>query len=402
MQLAEQHIIKSDSPIFAEIDAAAFASKNLYNAANYVIRQAFFATGSIPSYPALAKQFRDHEAYTALPRKVSQWTLKTLGKAWEAYFAAHREWRKNPSKFLAEPRIPKYKDKETGRNLLVYTMQAVSQPLLRIGQIKLSGLGFVLKTKQDPKTITQVRIVPKSSHYVVEVVYSVDVQPADIDYTLVAGIDMGIDNLAAITSNKPGFIPLLVNGRPLKSINQFYNKRKAELQSILGSDKAKSRRLTRIADKRNRRVAQYLHTASKRIVDVLVSNRIGVLVIGRNPDWKQSVNIGKRNNQNFVQIPHARFFDMLKYKCELVGIKVLEQEESYTSKCSFLDLEPIQKHESYVGRRVQRGMFKASNGTRINADVNGSYNIIRKAFPAAFDAQGIEGVVVRPLPLSVA
>lgn len=402
MQLVEQIVIKSNSPIFAEIDAAAFASKNLYNAANYVIRQSFFATGLTPGFPSLAKQFINHEAYTALPRKVSQWVLKTLDKAWKAYFAAHREWRKDPSKFLAEPKIPKYKDKESGRNLLVYTIQAISQPLLKIGQIKLSGLGFVLKTKQDPKTITQVRIVPKTSHYVAEIVYDVEEQPADLDYTLVAGIDMGIDNLAAITSNKPGFTPLLVNGRPLKSINQFYNKRKAELQSILGSDKAKSHRLTRITDKRNRRVSQYLHTASRRIVDLLVAERIGVLVVGRNPDWKQSVNIGKRNNQNFVQIPHARFFGMLKYKCELVGIKVLEQEEAYTSKCSFLDLEPIQKHESYAGRRVQRGMFKASDGTRINADVNGSYNIIRKAFPAAFDAQGIEGVVVRPLPLPVA
>lgn len=399
MQLVEKHVINRNHPYFAEIDAACFASKNLYNAANYELRQLFFGKRKLCSYPALDKLMQRHEAYRLLPTKVSQWVLKTLRKAWSGYFAAMREYRNDPSKFLGEPRIPGYKDKDSGRNLLVYSIQAISSKLLKIGQIKPSGLGCIIKTAV--KDVDQVRIIPRKSHYVVEVVYTVQESQADLDYTLAAGIDMGIDNLAAITSNKPGFTPLLVNGRPLKSINQFYNKRKAELQSILGSDKAKSHRLTRVTDRRNRRIDHYLHTASRQIVDILVSNRIGVLVVGRNQGWKQSVNIGKRNNQNFVQIPHARFFGMLKYKCELFGIKVLEQEESYTSKCSFLDLEPIQKHESYVGRRVQRGMFKSSNGTRINADVNGSYNIIRKALPAAF-AQGIEGVVVRPLPLPVA
>lgn len=401
MQLVEQHVIKPNSPFWSEIDAAAFASKNLYNAANYEMRQLFFATGDVFSYPALAKKMTSHESYRGLPAKVAQWVLKTVEKAWKGYNAAIAEWEVNPDKFLGKPRIPQYKDKLDGRNLLVYTVQAISAPLLRIGQIKPSGLNLIVKTKQ--KFVDQLRIVPRKGYYVAEVVYSVDENPnQDLDYTLVAGIDIGVDNLATITSNKPGFTPLLVNGRVLKSINQYYNKRKAELQSILGSEKATSHRIDRLTDKRNRRINHYLHTASRRIVDTLVANHIGVLVVGKNDNWKQKVNLGKATNQKFTQIPHSRFIDMLKYKCELVGIKLITQEESYTSKTSFLDLEPIKKHVEYLGKRVKRGMFRSAMGKLINADVNGSYNIIRKAFPAAFDAQGIEGVAVRPLPLRVA
>lgn len=291
------------------------------------------------------------------------------------------------------------KKKESGRYTLVYTIQAISAKLLRIGQVKPSGLGLLIKTKQTD--IAQVRFVPKKTHYVVEVVYNVEPESPDLDYTLIAGIDLGLDNLAVVTSNKQGDKPLVVNGKPLKSINQFYNKRKAELQSILGSDKAQSHRIDRMTDKRNRRIDHYLHTASRRIVDHLVKQRIGMLVIGQNSDWKQGIGIGKRNNQNFVSIPHARFVSMLTYKCELVGISVLTTEESYTSKTSFLDGEEPVKHETYAGQRVKRGLFRSALGRVINADLNGAYQIIKKVAPAAF-GQGVEDAVVHPSPLLVA
>ena len=120
-----------------------------------------------------------------------------------------------------------------------------------------------------------------------------------------------------------------------------------------------------------------------------------MLVIGKNKGWKQSINIGRRNNQAFVQVPHARFIDMLTYKARLVGIKVVVTEESYTSKTSFIDLEPVKKQMVYLGKRIKRGLFKSADGTLINADINGSSNIIRKVVPNAF-ADGIEDVVVRP------
>ena len=181
-----------------------------------------------------------------------------------------------------------------------------------------------------------------------------------------------MNTLAAVTSNQPGVTPFLVQGRPLKALNQWYNKRRARLQAKLPEGVYASRQLDILTDKRQRQITSYLHVASRRIVDWLVAQRIGTLVIGKNDGWKQAVGLGKRTNQNFVFIPHARFIEMLEYKAELVGIQVIVSEESYTSKCSFLDLEPVGKHEVYAGKRIKRGLFRASDGRCLNADVNGA------------------------------
>jgi IS605 OrfB family transposase len=207
--------------------------------------------------------------------------------------------------------------------------------------------------------------------------------------------------LATIAANKPGFQPFIINGRPAKADNQFYNKRKAELQACLPANCHTSARIRRLGRIRNGRINHYLHVASRRIVDRLVAERIGTLVIGKNDFWKQEIKLGDRNNQNFVQLPHARFIELLTYKAQLAGIKVIYQEESYTSKCSFLDLETIGKHAVYLGKRITRSLFRAADGRIIHADVNAAYNLIRKALPAAF-AHGLQGVVVRPLRLTVA
>jgi putative transposase len=212
--------------------------------------------------------------------------------------------------------------------------------------------------------------------------------------------------LAAITSDKAGFIPRIVNGRPVKSINQFYNKRKAELQCQLGHP-GTTAQMERLTAHRTRQIDHYLHTASRRIIDLLVAEGIGTLVIGKNPLWKQETLMGRRNNQNFVSIPHARFIRMLTYKAELVGIQAQITEESYTSKASFLDDDPLpvyaaERQESAIfsGRRVKRGLYRSASGRQINADVNGAYNILRKALPDAF-GKGIAGAAVHPVRLAV-
>jgi putative transposase len=266
--------------------------------------------------------------------------------------------------------------------------------------IQPSQLGISIKTRQQ--TFDQVRIVPHKSHYVVEVVYTATVEPVPVDPERIASIDLGVDNLATVTFNQPGLVPLLVNGRPLKAINQLYNKQRARLQSLLPGERTTSRRLDAITDKRNRQVNAYLHLASRRIIDLLCGYGIGTLVIGKNDGWKQNVNLGKRTNQNFVHIPHARFIEMLIYKAQLVGITVILAEESYTSKCSFLDNEPIGKHEIYAGKRVKRWLFIAGDGRPIHADVNVSYNILRKVIPNAFEVGGIEGAVVHPVRVTPA
>jgi putative transposase len=403
MQLVERHVIKQADPRFAAIDAAAFASKNLYNAANYVVRQSFIHTGVYLNYHEMQRRMKDHEAYQALPAKVAQWVLRLLDKNWQSFFAALAAWQEDPSPFLGRPKLPGYKDKQQGRNLLVYTIQALSIPALRQGLICPSMLGITVQTKQH--SVQQVRIIPRSGFYVVEVIYEREPQPAALDPALRAGVDIGLNNLATITADKAGFVPRIVNGRPVKSINQFYNKRRAELQSLLGLV-GTSKRLERITTKRTRRIDHELHTASRRIIDLLVTEGIGTLCIGKNPNWKQEVRMGKRNNQNFVAVPHARFIEMLTYKAELVGIQVLVTEESYTSKASFLDADPLPVFGTaaaettvFSGKRVQRGLYRAANGRHINADVNGAYNIIRKVAPDAF-AQRSRGCVVHPVRLA--
>ena len=396
MTLVEQHIIRVADPRFEIIDAAAFAAKNLYNRANYEVRQSFFHEKKYIPYSRLAPVAKQWDEFKSLPAKVAQWVLRLLDQAWRGFFAAIKEWRKNPEKFRGRPKPPGYKDKKQGRTVLTYTMQAISRPALLRGEIRPSRLPIVVKTKQQPDSIQQVRIVPRPTCYVVEVIYEKEPEQADVDPALVAGIDIGLDNLITLTSNKVGFQPVVVNGRSLKAINQYYNKRRACLQSLLPPGRYSSRQLDRLTAKRNRRLRHWLHVASRRVVDCLVAEGIGTLVIGKNPEWKQEITLGKRVNQNFVQIPHARLVDMLVYKCKLAGIRVILQEESYTSKCSFLDGEEIRKQSNYAGRRIKRGLFRAGDGRLINADVNAAYNIIRKAIPDAF-ADGIAGVVVHPV-----
>lgn len=397
MRLVEQHVIDRHDPRFKAIDAACFASKHLYNATLYQMRQAFFAGEKVAGYSQLAHTLKGTPEFQALPAKVAQWVIRQAAGDWWNFWKAHRAYQQSPAKFSGRPKLPHYKDKQHGRNLLVYTAQALSRPALRAGRIEPSQLAIVIQTRQQE--VQQVRIVPKASHYAVEVVYSVRPQTRTankLNAKWAAGIDLGIDVLAAVTTNQRGIAPFLVNGRPLKSVNAYYHKRRAELQAALPAGQFTSRRLTQLADKRNRKVQHYLHWASRYIVGWLVHERIGTLVIGHTAGWKQAVNIGKVNNQNFVAIPHSTFINLLTYKAQLAGIKLKVTEESYTSKCSFLDLEPIRKHAAYCGRRTQRATFTAADGRQIHADVNGSYNILRHALPSAF-ARGIKGVVVRPV-----
>ncbi len=400
MQLTERHIIKSTEHRFAQIDSLAFKSKNLYNAANYVIRQNFIYGWGYVNYNEMNRLMKFHEAYKALPAKVSQQILMILDKNWKSFFEALKAYKVDSSKFTGRPKLPKYKDKVKGRNILVYTIQAISSKLFKKGIIKLSGTDFSIKTKVNPDRICQVRLVPKCDSYVIEVIYDEQESTASDD-NFVASIDLGLNNLVALTSHQPGFTPLLINGRPLKSINQFYNKRKAQLQPQLKGNRKTSPRIQRLTRCRHQKIDNYLHHASRLIVDILRTKQIGTLVVGKNEQWKTEINLGKQTNQNFVSIPHARLIEMLEYKARLVGIKVILQEESYTSQANFLglDLIPVygktEKEPMFTGKRIKRGLYKTSTGQLINSDINGSYNILRKAIPNAF-SDGIVSCVVQP------
>ncbi len=399
MQLVEQHRIDRHDPRWQAIDEATFASKNLYNSTLYQMRQRFITDQTVIGYGDLDRLMQLTEQYRALPAKISQWVLKQVCFAWKSYLATCMEYRAHPGKFLGHPKLPKYLDKQ-GRNLLTYTDQAISRNPKNAGYVVPSGVAIRVATAHAHTEILQVRIVPHATHYTVEVICEQAPEPQPVDPTLVASIDIGVNTLAAITSNKPGFVPRLVNGRPLKSLNQCYNKQREHRQKRLPKGQVNSRALDELTDHRQRTITSYLHTASRAIITLLVREGIGTLVIGKNVGWKQAANMGKRNNQSFVFIPHARFIDMLAYKAALVGIQIVTIGESHTSKCSFLDLETVGHHEHYAGKRVKRGLFVAGTGQAINADINGSYNILRRFAPHLF-AQGVASFLLRPIPLAL-
>jgi putative transposase len=374
-------------------------SKNLYNVALYTIKKHYEETGKHLGYNALEKQMRSQNQidYVSLPPNTSQQILMLVDRSFRSFFDSVRSYQKNKNKFKGIPRPPKYKHKQKGRNLLVFTTNQAKLKGKLIKFPKRTGLES-LTTKVD--NLKQVRIIPQSSCYVIEVVYNKqENRHENLDPQKHLAIDLGINNLATVVSDQPDLVPILVNGKPLKSINQFYNKKLAELKSKLKSPQRTSNRINKLTLKRNNKINNYLHHCSKFIVEWALTHNIGTIVIGYNEGWKQKINIRKKNNQNFVQIPFLKLVNQIKYKAELEGIVVITHEESYTSKCSALDLEPIKKHETYVGKRIKRGLFKSSKNL-INADVNGALNILRKATCDDSFLTGI-GVVVTPVRLKL-
>ena len=225
-------------------------------------------------------------------------------------------------------------------------------------------------------TKNRTQSIDKKHSIKVEIVYKIeDAKSAGNDRY--ASIDLGLDNLATMVCEEGAFI---YGGRFLKSYNSYFNKRLSALQSIKDKQGIKNatNRIKNMYEKKERYMEDAFHKISRSIVDFLTENQIGNLVVGYNKDWKQNINIGKANNQKFVQMPFARLRSYLKYKCEMSGIRFICNEESYTSKCDALAFESVGKHETYLGKRVKRGLFRSSVGKLINADVNGAVNILRK------------------------
>ena len=376
MILSEQHIYTRGTKAFSEFEVLCRNANNLYNATMYCVRQEFFA-GTIVSYGAVNKKFiQDKQIdYYSLPTKISQQIQRIVGSAWKSYFAAVKDYKKNPSKYLGKPRIPGYREKG-GFYVVPFTRQSIAFRTRTVpnGFLRLSGTSVLIKTKQ--KEIQAARLVPQDrNHIKVEILYEVEC-PEIRRNGRIASIDLGVNNLTTIVY--PNSRTEIINGRPLKSINQYYNKKLAEVRSKNAKREHQTRREVSLISKRRNKINDYLHKASRYIVNQLVSNEVTELVIGYNAGWKQDTRMKKVGNQRFHYIPFYKFLSMLAYKCALAGIAVTTNEESYTSKCSFLDNEEVCKHAEYKGKRVKRGLFRASDGRLINADVNGALNILKK------------------------
>ena len=396
VQRTETHIIKESNPIYDWILEECLRSRNLYNKTLFIYRQAF--TGNhdriedfksiirhdkfISSFE-LVKQMaklKDVDYYAMTKKNSGTQVVCQVDRTMKSWFASLKSYKKDPSKFRGRPRIPSYKKKDE-LNCLIYTY--VDAKLQKDGTINLRR-DIKLPIHTNLKNFQQIRLVPKTGFIQVEIIYNKEVTDSNLDKTRAIGIDLGLNNLVAITSNI-GNISNLVNGRPLKSINQYYNKRKAYLTSLLEKGKLKSsKRLRRLEMKRMMKIKDYLHKTSRRVVELMEQNDIGTCFIGYNDGWKNEVEMGKKNNQNFVSIPYSLLINMLKYKIEEKGGQLIELNEAYTSKCSFLDNEEVCKHETYKGKRVKRGLFLSSDKKALNADINGSLNILKRGIGFSF------------------
>ena len=413
----EKHLLTPSSPWFSTIAGFCHLAKNLYNHANYIVRNKFIKDNYWTRYDELDEMLKhdlEYPDYRAMPTAQSaQQTLRLLDKNWKSFFASIKEWKTHKEKYLGRPRLPKYKKKKDGLSILVMTNQNCKFVDGRIKFPKAFG-GFEVvpefsslpvdenEAKKTGETrifssFQQVRFVPRGAYIVMEIVYTIKPAAKQEDNGRYAGIDIGVDNLIAMATNTDD-APLLIRGRYAKSANRLYNKELAYWRSVcmMTANKHSSARVNMISAKRKRRIDDCMHKASRIVVDECVNRGISTIVIGKNKEWKQESKLSKRVNQNFVQLPFARLIQMIQYKASEKGIAVVLTEESYTSGTSFLDGEIPSKANYDKSRRVHRGLFKANDGRLINADVNGAFQILRKVFPNV-SADGIEGVVLRPV-----
>ena len=409
VQRVEKHLIKQNNSYYPMFCDFAHKSKNLYNHANYLVRNEFIKNDKWLRYGEMDKMLKadlEFDDYKQMPTAQSaQQTLKLLEKDWKSFFAAIKDWSKNKDKYLGRPKLPRYKSKD-GKHILILTNQ----------NVKLKGdilvfpktfNGFILRpqfvNKDNFVSFQQVRFIPNYNSFMVELVYNIEVPDAALpDNGRYLSVDIGLDNLATVVNNV-GLKPIVINGKGLKSMNKYYNKQISHYRKVAKrmNNRDYTNRMDRLTCTRNHKIDDYMHKASKFLIDYAITNNFNTIVIGNNKEWKQESSMSKRVNQSFVGVPHIRFIEMVQYKAQNVGLNVILTEESYTSGTSFLDNEEPIKANYNKSRRINRGLFVRNNGTKIKADVNGAYQIMKKVFPKA-NADGIKGVALHPVRVSIA
>jgi putative transposase len=417
MYLTETHNIKRNHPLYQEVDSLCFDSKNLYNKALYLVRQEFIGsslsgeTANYINYNTVNRIMinTNDVDYRKLPAKVSNLTLMKLDKNWLSFFKSIKDWGKNKHKYKGKPSLPKYLPKKQGRYLVEYELGAISKTKLKDGIIKLSKTNIEIPfINKDKGQLKYVRLVPgPNDMHKIEIIYDVEEKDLKLNQENILTIDLGVSNLCTLTSNKEGFTPLIINGCIIKSINQHYNKYKGLMQSELPKGVYSSKKIKKLTLKRENQLKYELHNISSFLMKLCIKNNIGRIVVGKNEHWKTECNLGDKTNQNFVGIPYNNLLMMLDYKSKLIGNSYGIVDESYSSKASFLDLDDVPNYvkgsdveHKFSGKRIKRGLYKSADGRVINADVNGSYNILRKVMfkeGKDFTFGEIEGLAVNPV-----
>ncbi len=422
MILTEEHRISRSrhKELFRKMDRYCYLAKNLSNSVNYLLKQCYrihrklkegevlesWEKGMIyrancairrynlarPGKEPLRYIDRDSsltadayflswymktwEVYRAMPYATcSQICIQERCREWKAFFRGLQGYKKDPRRFYGRPKAPGYLDPVRGRGRIVITSQNFS--IDDKGHVRMPGFLSDLHIKARHRDVRQIRIQTGPGGIRVQLMYErKEAAPADRPHAM--GIDIGVDNLMAVSFSS-GREPVLINGRPLKSINQFYNKRRASLQgtAVKSNRRRRTSAMERLAQRRGRKIRDYMHKASRKVIDLAVREKAGTIVIGRNDGWKQRASMGKRTNQNFVSIPYHILIEMIQYKAALEGITVKLTSESYTSGTSYLDGEYPDKEHYKKSRRIKRGLFRSNAGICINADVNAAYQIMK-------------------------
>lgn len=383
-------------------------ANNLYNVGLYNIRQYYFQEKQFLTYESNYHACKENENYALLQAGIAQQILRVVDRSFKSFFNLVKKANNGEYRFQ-DIKIPHYR-KKGGMFVLVLQKNAIS---IRNGNLKLP-MSYAFKHQHeglkveipfpnriDPITIKEVRILPcdfSGRYFKIQYVYTVQAEPKSLNEDNALGIDIGVDNLATCVPTNG--TPFILNGRGIKSINHRWNKERARLQSIAdkqGIKGGKTKRIYRITEKRNNQVKDAIRKAARYIVDYCILNDIGTIIVGYNKDFKRSVNMGRANNQTFTNIPFGDLRSTIKNLCERYEIQYIEQEESYTSKSSFLDNDVLPEYNpeqpykgKFSGKRIYRGLYQSANGTKINADVNGAANILRKAnrFDSSILCQG--------------
>ena len=395
----EQQIITKQHPKWLFINEMCKHAKDLYNYANYLIRQEFVQNKQYIKYREMNFNLKSHELYKFCMSQPANCVLRRLDKNWKSFFKSIKDWKEHKEKYNAMPKLPKYLKKdgrfvwEIPNNACYITGDELHFRIRKLQDIK-------WKTKAKGRLL-QVRFVPRGNDYVMEVVTEVEIEDRPKRETSrIIGMDLGVNNFVTITNNI-GEQPIIINGKGLKSINQYFNKKRAYLvgRTIHRNRKGWSNKLDKLTNKRFNKVKNFMHHASKYVIDYCKLNNIDTIICGLNNFWKQEAKLGS-NTQTFIFIPYDMFIRQLTYKCEEAGISFITTDESYTSGTSFLDNEEPIKENYNKKRRIRRGLFKSNNGTLINSDVNGSLQIIKKVAPNAF-ADGVQSYLT-PVIINVA
>ncbi|WP_315344774.1 transposase [Leptotrichia wadei] len=382
-----KHLSKKE---FRNLKYLSHIAKNLTNEAIYNIRQYYFNKKKYLSYNENYKMLKNSENYKKLNSNMAQQILKEADGSFKSFFGLLK-LAKN-GQYNGKIKLPNYLDKDGFTTLVIGFVRLKDDILVVPYSNSFKKTHQEVKIKLPPvlkdKKIKEIRIIPKqhSRYFEIQYTYEVEEVQRELNKENALGIDLGIDNLCTCVTNTG--VSFIIDGRKLKSINQYYNKINAKLQSI--KDKQKIERTTlrqkRITRKRNNRINDYLSKAARMIINYCLNNDIGRIVLGYNEDFQRNSNIGSINNQNFVNIPYGKLRDKLIYLCKLYGIEFKLQEESYTSKASFFDGDEIpiydkENPQEYIfsGRRIKRGLYQTSTGKLINADCNGALNILRKS-----------------------